>query len=623
MMMKKTDGKRTKKTDYQTPQFRPLKVYAFDPTRGRTLGNYMNINCQYESLSRGPVGRYVEVVDYDADNKCYYQPVDLDDTSVLLSGGLDPDESDPRFHQQMVYAVASETVRRFEYALGRKIWWGFSRLDFTNVGPQNAKTRLRIFPHAMQEANAFYSRELGALVFGYFASSAESSLNIPGQTVFTCLSHDIIAHETTHALIDSQRPSFTEPTSLDSLAFHEAFADIVALFQHFTFKEPLLEIIRVTGGEIFQATVAPEIEPDKGGPMIHVQVQRDNPLVELALQFGEAMGTRKALRSAIGSPPNSRDINKLYEPHSRGSILVAAIFDAFFSAYVRRTRDLIRIARSGGAQISPETMHPDLIKRLAETATKTADHFLNICIRSLDYCPPVDILFGDFLRAVITSDRRLFPVDKYGYRAALIDAFRSRGIYPDNVTSFSEEALLWEKPESTGTDIPICTGLDYDVFSTTDEAEKRMEQIKNNGRALLAFVEKNAKKLGLSADYRIYVRRFNLMHHLSENGKFVVELVVQITQSRKISVDKDISDSPYFEFRGGITLILGQGGQVQYIIGKGIDDEPDGSENKRLKRQRDYLLLRQSNLAVASYVEPKIAFDLASKTDFRMIHRGY
>jgi hypothetical protein len=625
--MKATKSKQRRNSDLQMPPFRPLKVYAFDPTRGRTLGNHMTVNSQFERLCPGPVGRHLEVIDYDGSNNCYYQTVDLDEPRVLLRNGLNPDESDPQFHQQMVYAVASETIRRFEYALGRSIRWRFSRSGSNHDRPEGTKkrTQLRIFPHAMQEANAFYSRDLGALLFGYFASAPEPSLNIPGQTIFTCLSHDIIAHETTHALVDSQRDFFTESTSVDALAFHEAFADIVALFQHFTFKEPLLEMIRLTGGKIFQSTVAPETEPDKNGPKIHAELQRDNPLVGLALQFGEAMGMRKALRSAIGSPPNSKDIEKLYEPHSRGSILVAAVFDAFFSVYVRRTRYLMRIASAGGAQISPDSIHPDLVNRLAETATKTADHFLNICIRALDYCPPVDILFGDFLRAVITADHHLYPDDKYGYRAALIDAFRSRGIFPESVTSFSEESLLWEHPESNGNDdIPICTGLDYDVFSTKDEVEERKKQVKNNADALRAFAKKNTKKLGLSTAYPIEVRRFNVMHHVSDDGKFVVELVVQITQSRDVLFDKDYSDSPSFKFRGGITLILGQGGQVRYIIRKGIDDNKDGSENNRLTRQRDYLLLRQSNLAMASYVDMTTSFDVASKeADFSLIHRGY
>jgi hypothetical protein len=127
MIMGTTESTQTRNSDFQMPPFRPLKVYAFDPTRGRTFGNHMTINTQFERLEAGPVGRYLEVIDYDASNKCYYQIVNLDDPRVLLRNGLDPDESDPQFHQQMVYAVASETIRRFEYALGRNIRWSFSR----------------------------------------------------------------------------------------------------------------------------------------------------------------------------------------------------------------------------------------------------------------------------------------------------------------------------------------------------------------------------------------------------------------------------------------------------------------------------------------------------------------
>jgi hypothetical protein len=50
------------------------------------------------------------------------------------------------------------------------------------------------------------SSEARGILFGYFqASRTQSGRNLPGQTVFTCLSHDIIAHETTHA-IDNGEP---------------------------------------------------------------------------------------------------------------------------------------------------------------------------------------------------------------------------------------------------------------------------------------------------------------------------------------------------------------------------------------------------------------------------------
>ena len=106
------------------PTTRTLKVYALDPSAGNYVGNVMSVRIRWErSLKPGPVGRRFAVLDYDGANKQYYPPVDLDDYRILARGGLDPSESDPRFHQQMVYAVASQTVEKFESALGRRVHW--------------------------------------------------------------------------------------------------------------------------------------------------------------------------------------------------------------------------------------------------------------------------------------------------------------------------------------------------------------------------------------------------------------------------------------------------------------------------------------------------------------------
>jgi len=91
---------------------------------------------------------------------------------------------------------------------------------------------LSIYPHALCETNAYYSSSRKALLFGYFVANKEvSALQAPGTMVFTALSHDIIAHETTHALLDGIHCRYLEPTNQDVLVFHEGFADIVALFQ--------------------------------------------------------------------------------------------------------------------------------------------------------------------------------------------------------------------------------------------------------------------------------------------------------------------------------------------------------------------------------------------------------
>jgi len=136
------------------------------------------------------------------------------------------------------------------------------------------------------------------------------------------------------------------------------------------------------------------------------------------------------------------------EPHARGAILVAAVFDAFLAIYRRRVADLLRIATSGSGVLPEGELHPDLVNRLASEAATTAQHVLNMCLRALDYCPPVDINFGDYLRAVITADIDLVPDDDLGYRIAFIEAFRRRGIYPRDVRALSVESLDIQFPPS-------------------------------------------------------------------------------------------------------------------------------------------------------------------------------
>ena len=131
------------------------------------------------------------------------------------------------------------------------------------------------------------------------------------------------------------------------------------------------------------------------------------------------------------------------EPHKRGSILVAAVFEAFINIYKNRAADLLRIASNGTGILVLGDLHPDLVNRLSGEASKAAGHVLNMCIRALDYCPPVDITFGDFLRAIITADLDLVADDQKNYRLVFIDAFRRRGIYPSGIKTLSVESLRY------------------------------------------------------------------------------------------------------------------------------------------------------------------------------------
>ncbi|HET6676139.1 MAG TPA: hypothetical protein VFG71_12405, partial [Nitrospiraceae bacterium] len=387
------------------PLFRPLRIYTLDPSASRLHGAIAQINIPYEPLEPGPRGAVLEVDNYDGAANTRYRQVDLDDPFLLMKDGRDPSPSDSMFHQQMCYAVCSTIYGAFRSALGRDVPWGF------DTGKEH-RARLRIRPHGFRGENAFYDKERGELSFGYYKGSDKATgRNLPGGWIFTCLSHDIIAHEMTHAVLDGLRAHFTHPSGPDVLAFHEAFSDLVAIFQHFGYKEVVQAAIRQSQGDLRRADL----------------------LGTLAEQFGHTTGSDRPLRTAIdvvndyGIPSTSyQDAGA--EPHRLGSVLTSAVFEAFTTIFKRKTERYLRLASDGRGILPPGELPADLKEILAKEASQLAGQFLNICIRAVDYCPPVDLRLGEYLRALLTADYDLVPDDEWGYREALVRAFRRHGV---------------------------------------------------------------------------------------------------------------------------------------------------------------------------------------------------
>jgi len=627
----------TNRTNVPRPPHRRLRAFAFDPILSRRIDtsdiNEVTILLPWENnLTLGPVDDYLEVVDYDPASQVFYAPVDLNDKHLLAQDGLTPSEDNPQFHQQMVYAVARNTLGHFERALGRRVLWSprlkelkelendFQEGKITKISFEKKKAdlkrnvefvdHLRIYPHALREANAYYSPVKKALLFGYFpASTTAPGENMPGEMVFTCLSHDIISHEMTHALVDGLHRRFIEPTNIDVWALHEAIADIVALFMHFTYPDVLRHQIAKTHGDL----------------------QSQNLLGELAYQFGQAIGQYGALRSALGRKdsktkkwiPEKPDPEKILlttEPHERGAILVAAVFEAFLTIYKWRIAKLLSIATGGTGVLPSGELHPDLVEGMAQEAAKTARHILQICIRALDYCPPVDVDFGDYLRALITADADLVTDDRHNYRLAIIDAFRQRGIYPHDVRNLSEESLLWDKPDDREQEAfqrvfgkpGRLRDLVPDWGLTTDR-RRIYEQADNSQRTLHGwFYEPHALEAAKAAKmvldkkvrgafYRtsegiptMEVHSVRPARRIGPEGQAITELVVVMTQRRRGYFDTKIQSEeddtkkktrkPDFIFRGGCTLLIDlDTAKVKYCIYKEIQSKT------RLNRTRSFL----------------------------------
>jgi hypothetical protein len=567
---------------------RRLRVYALDPSVGKSLAsldlNETTLSIPWENLSAGPVGEYVEVIDVDPASNKAYEPVNLDNPLLLAQDGWAPSEGNPQFHQQMVYAVAMTTIGHFEKAIGRKALWAPHAPSAQDVAAEaGAKTkdkatevpRLRIYPHALRTDNAYYSPDKKALLLGYFQSNSGDGTATPaGSMVFTCLSSDIVAHETTHALLDGMHRRFEEASNLDVPAFHEGFADIVALFQHFTIPE----------------LVRSEVARARG------DLKADGLLAGLAAQFGEASGRRGPLRNYVNADPKVICYPNVTEAHDRGSVLVYAVYDAFRMMVERRTQDLLRLATGGSGVLRPGAIHPDLVDRLTAETCKAADHVLGMCIRALDYCPTVDITFGDYLRAVITADLDAVKNDKLGYRTAFMESFRKWNILPAEMRTVSEQTLAWNRPDDSAPAwLQDMIDPEGDIGdSEFDRGDKivvkwnrnlsRSEIFRLNEanrwrlwRRLRASFGMNLglyKEFGLlpgidrynadgtvkekrqAPDTTFEVHSVRLARRITPDGTTITNIIATITQRQPIPFDgKDVANG-FFWFRGGATLII-------------------------------------------------------------------
>ncbi len=588
-----------------SPPKRGLRIFALDPSIGKDLQLYKQaVTTVYvpweEPLKPGPVGEYLEVIDVDPASGKVYEPVDLNHRYILAQHGLPPSEGNHQFHQQMVYAVGMTTIGHFERALGRPALWAPERgmhpddTDGTKKkkdrrGDRDRETkRLRIYPHALRDENAYYSPTKKALLFGYFQSrSAREDSTAPGSMVFSCLSSDIVAHEMTHALLDGLHRRFEEPSNPDVIAFHEAFADIVALFQHFT----ITELVRF------------EIGRARGN------LSATSLLGGLAREFGEGANRRGPLRNYVDPKMREMQYEQTLEPHARGSILMFAVYEAFLSVVAYRTADLLRLA-TGGTGVLPEgSLHPDLVNRLTIETCETARYILHMCIRALDYCPPVDITFGEYLRAIITSDRDLVEEDQVGYRTAFMESFRKRGILPDNVRTVSEDSLSWRAPEEEApswldrvmNSVKIHCDADLDrteIFDLNYDNRWAMWRTLNSemnkdprillGLGLVPGIPRynadgtlhDGKRWGPTT---FEVHNVRPARRVAPDGSYRTEIVAVITQRQRALLDPSKPEGRWFWFRAGATLIIDprrDKRMIRYAILK------NGASQTRLEIQR-------------------------------------
>ncbi|MCP4151077.1 MAG: hypothetical protein GY757_25255 [bacterium] len=532
---------------------RNFTIIAQDPSIKNADGSILKTQIQIpmEELAPGPRGHRIHVVDYDSSEKVFYKPYNPGKKEdPFATAGDDELLDNPEFHAQNVYAIIMRLLGRFEASVGRRISWGFG-------GHQ-----IHVAPHAFSNANAFYSSDARGIFFGYFQGRNQ-------KPVFTCLSHDIVTHEATHALLDGLRESFTFPSHPDQAGFHEGFSDIVALLSVFGLKDVVKALLLSRTGSDGNFIDKKELSVDN---------LKKNVLLGLAEQFGKEVSNHRAdcLRRAVARPPEKDAIDAIdfEQAHLRGEILSAAVLNSFIDVWTARLKTWL-----------PRLDKSVPVARVIEDAGDAANHLLNICIRALDYCPVVDITFGDFLSALLTADYELVPDDnKYKYREILIKQFKVWNIEPAAESHHlakakgAHEPGTWQKP-------PGMHKLNY--------SRLHRESLERDKNEVFHFLWDNRKRLNIFENAYTWIISLRPSVRIAPDGFVLKETVSEYRQVLEIEAGKlgdfcpgmekpeGMPDDLPVKLNGGGVFIFDEFAHLKYHIHSRINN-PE-SQLKRLE----------------------------------------
>lgn len=457
-----------------------LTIVAQDPSKtdGRRRPLLSTVRIPPERTLPGPRNHRFYVVDYRSDEPAE-EPTRLtervdgasDETWRLVDRYAKPSRqtilTDPGFHAQNVFAVCVGLLTRFEQVLGRRVPWGFGT------------HHLYLVPHGFVGANAGYSPDDHCIRFGFLPRKGRR------EPVLSCLSHDVIAHELTHAILDGLRPRYIEPGLPDQLAFHEGFADIVAL-------------LAVFASPVIVAKLLTDQEGDVDAGIFESDYLKHSALFTLGEQLGTTVDpARHGLRQSLADVPTGRAWRTtLAESHKRGEVIVAAVSDVVARIWAVR---LAALHRQGTVPL----------ERAAEEGSKVADQVLGMCIRALDYLPPIEFEFEDFLDAILAADELVVPDDPRDYRGAFVAAFATYDIH-----------------RPAGAKIPVnrlkhpwrFQGLNHKALGTsTDEAFR--------------FLWQNAELFDIDLRHYLSVERVLSVTRTGPDGLVVEEIIVDYVQT--------------------------------------------------------------------------------------------
>jgi hypothetical protein len=464
----------------------PLVTYFQDPFVAKTdpqkAFDEQVLVAWEPGLTDGPTSSRFAIVDYNGDAGTLEPPAVWDEnTQTFVSSEgkrLDPSAAKTfQFHQVSVWALLQCALTFFEdaSALGRTIPWAFEG------------NRLIVVPHAGYGENAYYDRSSKSLQFYYFGSEQN--------TVYTCLSTDIVHHEFGHAVLDGVRPLFNESSNPQTAAFHEFMGDLTAIL--LTLKNRTLrhQLAEASGGEFEKATT----------------------LSSLAEEFGEAVKGRPYLRTALNEDTMGAMVNET-SAHRLSEVLTGAMFEVLIALGESYQKE------EGGRSA----------RKPIPAFWYAADRMQRMAIQPLDLLPPVEVTFRDYALAVCRSQQLADPLDPRDYYGMLIKVFRDREILTE-----ADEARLREPR--------------YLTERLALSVPHRIDEISRSRAAAYRFLDDNREDLLIPAGRDFFVADlYDARKRGRQNLPSPRQIVLQYAWREEIPLD-----GPRFgTFAGRITTML-------------------------------------------------------------------
>jgi len=178
---------------------------------------------------------------------------------------------------------------------------------------------LQVNTAAGADLNAYYDRK--SLKFFYY--------NYKGKNYYFGDSVDIITHELGHAILDAIRPDFWSVQALEIWSFHEAFSDIVAVFNLLNHNSIITSVLNETNGNLRISNHASRLA-EQVGKLIR-DVSGDNTCLADALRDPAIEKFHYVKPSTL--PKNAENNVLSAECHSFGRVFSAAWYEILVRTY--------------------------------------------------------------------------------------------------------------------------------------------------------------------------------------------------------------------------------------------------------------------------------------------------